>query len=57
MAVGMRIVVVPAKHGFEPDLARKMSWPPKPYLTRDQIEQAIDLERQLDANLLHNDAA
>lgn len=28
-----------------------------PYLTRDQIEQAIDLERQLDANLLDKAAA
>jgi uncharacterized protein (DUF433 family) len=28
-----------------------------PYLTRDQIEQAIDLERQLDDNLLHKVAA
>ena len=28
-----------------------------PYLTREQIEQAIDLERQLDANLLHQTAA
>jgi uncharacterized protein (DUF433 family) len=28
-----------------------------PHLTRDQIEQAIDLERQLDENLLHEAAA
>ena len=28
-----------------------------PYLTREQIAQSIDLERQLDANLLHKAAA
>jgi uncharacterized protein (DUF433 family) len=28
-----------------------------PYLTREQITQSIDLERQLDANLLHKAAA
>ncbi len=28
-----------------------------PYLTREQIEQAVDLERQLSENLLHKAAA